>query len=101
MSRKPEGKFQTKLIADIKERLPGAIVLKNDSGYQQGIPDLSIFYKDRWAVLECKAYTQAERQPNQEWFVDQMNGMSYAAFVSPENKEEVLNEIQSAFGVDR
>lgn len=91
-----ENKFQAQLIQDIKKALPGAVVLKNDSSYIQGIPDLTVLYGSKWAALECKKNASAARQPNQDYFVELLNGMSYAAFVFPENKKEVLNELQHA-----
>ena len=94
---KRENKFQSQLIAEIKELLPGCKVLKNDPNYIQGIPDLTVLYKDRWAALECKRSCDAPHQPNQDYYVDEMNEMSFAAFVYPENKEEVLHELQKAF----
>ena len=92
-----ESKFQSSLIKDLKVLLPGAIILKNDPNYKQGIPDLSIFFKDRWAVLECKKSGNAKHQANQDWYVEQMNGMSFARFIYPENREEVLNELLGFF----
>ena len=89
-----ESKFQKNLIKEIENRFPGCIVLKNDSGYKQGIPDLSIFYKKKWAMLECKANSNSEHQPNQDLYIEQANNMSFARFIYPENKEEVLNELQ-------
>ena len=94
---KRENKFQSQLIAEIKELLPGCKVLKNDPNYIQGIPDLTVLYKDRWAALECKRSSDAPHQPNQDYYVDEMNEMSFAAFVYPENKEEILHELQKAF----
>ena len=94
---KRENKFQSQLIAEIKELLPGCKVLKNDPNYIQGIPDLTVLYKARWAALECKRSCDAPHQPNQDYYVDEMNEMSFAAFVYPENKEEVLHELQKAF----
>ncbi len=94
-----ESSFQSKLIKDLKKRLPGCIVIKNDASYIQGFPDLTVFYKDKWAVLECKKSAKAKKQPNQEYYVDTLNRMSYSSFIYPENKEEVLNELQQAFGV--
>lgn len=94
---KLERDFQAGLIRDIKERFPGCIVMKNDSSYIQGIPDLTILYEDKWATLECKKSANAKKRPNQEYYVDKMNDMSFSRFISPENREEVLNEIQSAF----
>lgn len=92
-----ESQFQNKLIKEIETMFPGCIVIKNDSGYIQGIPDLTIFYNDKWATLECKKKKYAERQPNQKYYVDRMNQMSFSRFIYPENKEDILNELQQSF----
>ncbi len=92
-----ENKFQAKLIKEIKRRFPGCIVMKNDPTYIQGIPDLLVLNNDRWAALECKKSAGAKKQPNQEYYVNQMNAMSFSKFIYPENEEEVLNELQQAF----
>lgn len=96
-----ENTFQKNLIKDIKKLLPDCIVMKNDSSYIQGIPDLLILQNDKWAALECKKSENASKRPNQQYYVDKMNAMSYAAFVYPGNKEEILNDIQQAFGTKR
>lgn len=93
-----ESKFQKDLKKEIESRFPGCMVLKNDADLVQGIPDLLVLYKDRWAALECKQHKNASHRPNQDWYVDRMNQMSYATFVYPENKEEVMNDLQHAFG---
>lgn len=92
-----ESKFQAKLIKELKKLFPGCIVTKNNSGYLQGIPDLLILYKNKWASLECKQSAGAKRQPNQEYYVDKMNEMSFSRFIYPENKEEVLYDLQQSF----
>lgn len=92
-----ERDFQSKLIKEIKERFPGSIVLKNDPTYIQGIPDLLILHDNHWAALECKKSKNASTRPNQNYYVDKMNAMSYAAIVYPENKEEILDGIQKSF----
>ena len=92
-----ESKFQSDLKDDLKELFPGCIVTKLDSSYIQGIPDLLVLYKDKWATLECKKSANAKRQPNQPYYVDMMNEMSFSSFIYPENKEEVLRELQQAF----
>lgn len=89
-----ENKFQANLIKEIKETLPGCVVMKNDSSYIQGIPDLLVLYEDKWASLECKKSANARKQPNQEYYVEKLDEMSFARFISPENKEEVLHDLQ-------
>lgn len=93
-----ESKFQSHLIKTIKDRFPGSMVLKNDAGYIQGIPDLLVLYRDKWAALECKASEKASHQPNQDYYISKMNDMSYAAFVNPSNEEDVLNGMERSFG---
>ena len=92
-----ENKFQANLIKKIKEMFPGCIVMKNDAGYIQGIPDLLVLHGNRWASLECKKNARASKQPNQEYYVGRMNEMSFSRFISPENEEEVLHELQQTF----
>lgn len=96
MSKK-ESKFQNELINEIKDRFPGAIVFKNDPNYIQGIPDLTVLWEDRWATLEVKKEAKANHQPNQDYYVREMDGMSFSRFVFPENKQEVLDELQQSF----
>lgn len=74
--------------------MPGSIVLKNDPNYIQGIPDYLVLYDNKWAALEIKRSATAPRRPNQQYYIDLMDKMSYAAFIYPENMEEVLNELQ-------
>lgn len=92
-----ESKFQSDLIKELKRIFPGAIVIKNDPNYIQGIPDLTIFWRDRWATLEVKKSAKASHRPNQDYYVNLMNEMSFSAFIYPENKEEVLHELQRSF----
>lgn len=94
---KLESKFQKELMDEIRSLFPGCIIIKNDSGYIQGFPDWTILYKDKWAVLETKREVNSKKQPNQEYYVSKLNTMSFSRFVYPENKEEVLNELQQAF----
>lgn len=93
-----ENKFQANLIKEIKDKFPGSIVMKNDSSYIQGIPDLLILHKNKWASLEVKKNAKAKHQPNQDYYVDKMSGMSYSSFIYPENKEKVMNELTDLFG---
>lgn len=94
---KLESKFQKELIDEIKKEYPGCIILKNDPDYIQGFPDWTILWKDKWAVLEAKRAKNSRKQPNQEHYVEKLDGMSFSRFVYPENKEEVLNELRKTF----
>ena len=89
-----ENQFQRTLVKEIRNHYNNeCIVTKLDSGYIQGIPDLLILHKDKWATLECKKSKNAHRQPNQQYYVDKMDKVSFSKFIYPENKEEVLNEL--------
>ena len=94
---KLESRFQKELIDEIKERYPGCIALKNDPGYIQGFPDWTVLYEDKWATLEVKKERGAHKQPNQDYYVDRLNKMSFSRLVFPENKDEVLEEMDILF----
>jgi hypothetical protein len=92
-----ENAYQAKLIRKLKRMFPGCEILKNDPQYRQGILDLTIFYGPCWAMLEVKASARAGERPNQSFYVRRMDQMSFAAFIFPENEEEVLTALQEAF----
>lgn len=94
---KLESKFQSELIKDLKRLFKDCIVTKLDSRYIQGIPDLLVLYKNKWATLECKRAANASHRPNQDYYVNKMNNMSFSRFIYPENKEEVLHDLEQAF----
>ena len=96
-----ESTYQTKLIKRLRKEFPRCLVLKNDSTYKQGIPDLIVLYKDIWFMLEVKTSEDSPTQPNQEYYVDMLNRMSFAAFIWPENEEEVFFDLQRAFKSSR
>lgn len=94
---KLENKFQSDLKKEIKKRFPGCIVTKMDANDIQGIPDLLVLYNDKWATLECKKDSKAKAQPNQPYYVEKMNDMSFSRFIYPENKDEVLDDLREVF----
>ncbi len=94
---KKESQFQSKLRKELEEKFPGCIVTKLDSGDIQGIPDLLVLYKNKWATLENKKSKNAHRQPNQEYYVDKMDKMSFSRFIYPENKDEVISDLTDMF----
>jgi len=94
-----ESPYQAKLIKKIKRMFPGCVVLKNDSNYIQGIPDITILYENYWAVLEVKASVDSPHQPNQNYYIEKLGSMSYSAFICPENEEAILHDLQYTFGL--
>ena len=94
-SSKLESGFQDRLRDDLKKLFPGCMIFKMDQ--IQGIPDILILFKDKWASLECKKSCSASHRPNQEYYVNLMNKMSFSRFIFPENKDEVLNELKQFF----
>lgn len=101
MNKVLERNFQRELIKEIKKKFKGCIVLKTDPSYIQGIPDLLILFNSRWASLEVKKSQNASHRPNQDYYVKLMNKMSFSRFIYPENKERVLDEMESAFKLGR
>lgn len=93
---KLESTFQSALIKELEAIFPGCFIYRGDPQRQQGIPDLLILFGNRWAALELKREAKASKRPNQDYYVNQMNELSYAAFIFPDNKEAVLNELQEA-----
>jgi hypothetical protein len=73
--------------------------MKTDSSYIQGIPDILVLYKNRWAALECKRSYNSTEQPNQRYYVDYLDRLSFASFISPETEEEVLDDLQQALRI--
>ena len=94
-SRKLESGFQDKFRDELKHEFPGCMTFKMDQ--IQGIPDMLVLYKDKWASLEMKKSANAKHQPNQDYYVEKMNDMSFSRFVYPENKDEVLDELRLYF----
>lgn len=96
-----ERQYQAKLIKKLYDLFPGCVILKNDPQYQQGILDLTILFGKKWALLEVKISEDAAVQPNQEFFARKLDDMSFAAFIYPENEEEVLLALQQALAPRR
>lgn len=92
-----ENEFQPALIKELEKMFPGCIVLKNDANYIQGFPDLTVLYKNKWAILEAKRCKSAGKRPNQPYYVDLLDSMSFSRFIRPENKVEVLHELREFF----
>jgi hypothetical protein len=101
MADRLEREFQAEFINELRERYPEAIILKNDSGYQQGIPDWIMLVDDRWFMFEIKRSPTAPLRPNQGYYVDLCNEMSFAAFVYPQNKEQVLDALSRSLRTRR
>lgn len=94
-----ERDYQARLIRKLRQMFPNCVILKNDPDYLQGVPDLVIFHGDRWAMLEVKASERSPIRPNQDYYVRQLNEMSFAAFIYPSNQEEVLDALRRALQV--
>jgi len=92
-----ERDYQSQLIKKLRRRFKGCIILKNDSEYLQGVPDLTILFDDMWAMLEVKASEDSSNQPNQAYYVDLLDVMSFACFIYPENEQAVMRDLNDYF----
>lgn len=96
-----EAAYQARLIKKLQVLFPSGFILKNDPNEYQGIPDILILLGNQWAMLELKLSPTSEVQPNQEYYVDMFNRMSFASFICPETEEQVLHDLQSALWAGR
>ncbi len=95
---KKESEFKSKLYREIRERFPGSEVLPNDANYIQGIPDATVYFPNgRYFLLEGKREANSRRQPNQGYYVNESPLSNNAMFVSPDNKDEVLAELERRY----
>ena len=94
-----EGRYKTRLTKRIEDRFPGCMVLRLDPSSLQGVPDILVLWGRHWATLEGKMYEGAPTEPNQPYYVELMNSMSFSAFIHPDNEEEILHALQHAFEV--
>lgn len=104
MKKKLESPFQSRFIKRLEKEFPGCMILKNDANYRQGIPDLIILFEMHWAVFEIKRVKptkSSDFEPNQEWYLDKLDSMSFAACVYPENEEEIVDALQRQFQTRR
>ena len=93
-----ESVFKRKLYKEIRDRFPGSEVLPNDPTYLQGVPDATVYFPNgRYVMLEGKRTTSSSRRPNQDYYVTRSSLSSNALFVYPENKEEVLSELERRY----
>jgi hypothetical protein len=92
-----ENKFKTHLRHRLEDTFPGCIVTYLDPNDIQGVPDMLVLYGEKWATLEGKRSMNATKQPNQDYYVDKMDEMSFSAFIFPENEDAVLEELYNYF----
>lgn len=90
-----ESVFERKFIEELESIFPGCVIIKIFP-FCQGMPDRIILFENRWAMFEVKKERTSKHQPNQDEYVKHFNSMSYASFVYPENKDQVIHELQQA-----
>lgn len=95
---KKESEFKSELYKEIRNRFPGSEVLPNDANYLQGVPDATVFFPNgRYFMLEGKRSSTSRRRPNQDYYVHESPLSANAAFIEPENAEEVLSELERRY----
>lgn len=92
-----EREYQAKLVKKIERLIPGCYVRKHDM--QQGWPDLLILAPGFWAMIETKREEPGPEdfEPNQEWWIEEFDRMSFSACIYPENEQEVLHALSQAY----
>ncbi len=92
-----ESKFKSNLKKEIEVLFPDCILIDTDPTQCQGFPDLLILFRNHWACLETKRNSNSTFRPNQKYYIDLLDSMSFSRTIFPENKKEVLNDLQQAF----
>lgn len=92
-----ETQFKKSIVDELHERFEDCVVIKNDPTAIQGFPDLTVFWKTHWATLEIKKSQEAPHRPNQDYWVNELDRMSFSDFIYPENRKEVLDELERFF----
>lgn len=92
-----ESKYQALIIERLQAVFPDCIILKNDEQLFQGIPDLLVLNGPWWAMLEVKPSARSRHRPNQDYWVDVLDRMSFAAFIFPENEDEVFDALEHSY----
>lgn len=93
-----ESILQSSIIKELERQYPGAVVLKTDPSYIQGFPDLLFLYSNFWAALEVKMATASARRPNQKYWVNRLDLLSFSRFIYPSNLGKVFDELEEALG---
>jgi hypothetical protein len=96
-----ESMYKQHVFKRLRLMFPGCEIIRTDTASQQGLPDHIVLWGPYWATLEFKTSAKAKRQPNQEYFVQRLDEMSFAAFIYPENEDEVLHALEQAFASSR
>ena len=91
-----ESVIQASIIKELERQYPGAVVLKTDPSYIQGFPDLLFLQNSFWAALEVKRAQNSARQPNQGYWVDRLDRLSFSRFIYPSNLDKVFNALDDA-----
>lgn len=100
MSRQSDAKLEAETQAAFVKRLRKSfervLILKNDSGYLQGIMDLTVILPGAIIFIEVKPYVGAPYEPNQEYYLDLVQQFGFfSCTLTPENEEEVFRAIQA------
>lgn len=92
---KLEAVFQAAFVKRLRNTFDRVIILKNDSGYLQGIMDLTVILPGCVIFLETKPYEDAPYEANQEYYLDLVQRFGhFSATVYPENEEVIFRAIQ-------
>jgi len=94
-----ESAFKKNFITELNVRLaPIDLEYIHTRSHNRSFPDLLILGPgSTWAALEFKAAEEADHQPNQAWYINRLNHWAYATFMYPENREEVLGDLEKLF----
>lgn len=80
---KIESNFQADLKKEIETLFPGAVIMKNDPNDIQGIPDLTVIWRDHWAWLECKTRNKCSQTVEPRFLYSVCTPLFFRGFYLP------------------
>lgn len=91
-----ESEFKRKFKNMLEQSYPGCVLVDINPEQFRSFPDLLFLYDKFWATFEMKRTVGSAVRPNQPYWVEKLDNMSFSRFVEPGTAKEVLDDLARA-----